>query len=101
MRLSLAICIILLIGAIFKLPIGYYTFLRISISIVSTIIIVQEVKNGFNFWVISFGLVLILFNPVIPIYLRDKTIWQTLDIITAFWFLIKTISLTNINKPNP
>lgn len=79
----------LLLIALVNLPIGYYTLLRIIITIASIGIILVEIKNGINFWTIAFGLIAVLFNPLIPIYLNDKEIWKIIDIICAFIFIIK------------
>ena len=40
-----------------------------------------------------FGIITILFNPLIPIYLNDKSAWIPIDIITAVLFLIKSFTL--------
>ena len=46
---------------------------------------------------IVFVLVLILFNPLFPIYLYQKSIWIPLDIITGLLFLI--IAFYKKSKP--
>tara|TARA_B100000795_G_C22648230_1_gene379232 strand:- start:273 stop:572 length:300 start_codon:yes stop_codon:yes gene_type:complete len=83
----------LLFLAIIDLPIGYYTFLRILVTIGAVGIIIKEIENGITFWIIIFGIITILFNPLIPIYLNDKSAWIPIDIITAVLFLIKSFTL--------
>ena len=95
MRNLLLIISVLLFLAIIDLPIGYYTFLRILVTIGAVGIIISEIENGATFWVITFGVITILFNPVIPIYLNDKSAWIPIDIITAVLFLIKSFTLNN------
>jgi predicted membrane protein len=95
MRGLLLICAGLLFLALFDLPIGYYTFLRIVVTIGSVAVIVKEFENGLGFWAIAFGLIAILFNPIIPVYLHDKELWMPIDIISALLFLIKSFSITN------
>lgn len=34
-----------------------------------------------------FGFILILFNPIFPVYLHRKSLWVPLDIITGILFL--------------
>ena len=46
-----------------------------------------------NFWVITFGLIAIVFNPLIPIYLNDKSAWMPIDIIGGIIFVIKSFTL--------
>ena len=50
MKYLLLLCSGLLLFALASLPIGYYTFLRIVVSIVAIVIVVTEFENGFNFW---------------------------------------------------
>ncbi|MDA0740583.1 MAG: hypothetical protein O2862_01570 [Bacteroidetes bacterium] len=97
MRTLLLICTGLLLLALVDLPIGYYTLLRIVVTIGAVAIVVTEFENGINFWVIAFGLITILFNPLIPIYLGDKSAWMPIDLITAILFGIKSFTL-KINK---
>lgn len=75
--------------ALLELPYGYYTFLRVVVSIISIYYaywIYEEIKKqGFWFW----GLIatIILFNPIIPIHLGDKSIWAIIDIIAGLFFI--------------
>ena len=92
MKVFLLICSALLLIGLADLPIGYYTLLRIVVTIGAIAIVVGELKNGFNFWVIAFGLAAILFNPLIPVYLNDKEAWIPIDIIAAILFIIRTFT---------
>jgi len=99
MKAFFLICAGLLFLSLANLPIGYYTFLRIVVFIGSLVIVLTEFKQGFNFWVIAFGLIGILFNPIIPIYLNDKSAWMPIDIIAAILFGIKSLTLkSNSNE---
>ena len=99
MKTLLLICAGLLFIGLFDLPIGYYTLLRIVVTIGSVAVVVSEFENGFNFWVITFGLIAILFNPLIPIYLNDKSAWMPIDIIAGILFIIKSLTIkTNKNE---
>jgi len=90
MRTLLLICAGLLFIGLIDLPTGYYTLLRIAVTIGSVAIVVTEFENGLNFWVITFGLIAIIFNPLIPIYLNDKSAWIPIDIIGGIIFAIKS-----------
>lgn len=92
MKKILIICAALLFIGLINLPIGYYTLLRIVVTIGSVAVIVKELKNGINVWVITFGLIAILFNPLIPIYLNDKSVWMPIDIISGIIFVIKSFT---------
>jgi hypothetical protein len=55
-------------------------------------ILVNESKRGLNFWGIAFGLIAITFNPIIPIYLNDKSAWMPIDFLVGALFLIKSFT---------
>lgn len=93
MKLLLLISAGLLFIGLIDLPIGYYTLLRIVVTIGSVSVVVTEYKKGINFWVITFGLIAILFNPLIPIYLNDKSAWMPIDIIGGVIFMIKSLTI--------
>ena len=98
MRALLLICTGLLLLALVDLPIGYYTLLRIAVTIGAVAVVVAEFENGINFWVIAFGLIAIIFNPLIPIYFGDKGTWMPIDLITAVLFAIKSFINQNNNN---
>ena len=93
MRILLLICTGLLLLALVDLPIGYYTLLRVVVTIGAVAVIVTEFDKGLNFWNFLFGLIAIIFNPLIPIYLGDKDAWIPIDIITAVFFGIKSFTI--------
>jgi hypothetical protein len=88
MKHLLLVCAGLLFLALVDLPIGYYTLLRIIVTIGAIAVVVTETENGINFWVVTFGIIAIIFNPLIQIYL-NKEAWIPLDIITSILFTIK------------
>lgn|SRR5690554_454727 len=99
MKYLLIICAVLLFLALADLPIGYYTFLRIIVTIGAVAVVISEFENGINFWLIAFGILAILFNPLIPVYLNDKSAWMPIDIIAGIIFLVKSFTYkTKINE---
>ncbi|MBQ4819614.1 DUF6804 family protein [Aquimarina sp. MMG016] len=80
------ICACLLFAAVFNLPIEYYTILRIVVFIGSLLIIDALVRK--NIWVLVFGVIAILFNPIIPMYLYIKSYWIPIDIASGILFLL-------------
>jgi hypothetical protein len=93
MKTLLLICTGLLLLALADLPIGYYTLLRVVVTIGAVAVIVTEFDKGINFWNFLFGLIAIIFNPLIPIYLGDKDAWMPIDIIAAIFFGIKSFTI--------
>lgn len=78
----------LLIG-IADMPIGYYTFLRIVVCLSSGVIAYgsYSIEEKINFGAALFGGIALLFNPIFPVYLQDKELWTTIDILSAIAFV--------------
>lgn len=80
---------ILLLLTFFNWPYAFYIFLRIAVTGVAVYYayyLFTLKKQDFWFWTLV--LIAILFNPFIPIYINDKSIWGTIDVITAIFFVI-------------
>lgn len=84
--ISLLTAILLAVGC-FRLPIGYYTFLRIFVFVASIVWIVLLWERELTAAVIVTALLCILFNPIIPVYLHNKTTWIVIDALAAIWFI--------------
>ncbi len=63
--------------------------LRIVVTIGATAIVIKEFEDGLNIWVIVFGLIAILFNPILPIYFHNKAIWTPIDLVSGILFIVK------------
>lgn len=88
LKVFLTFCALCCFIAIFRLPIEYYTFLRILVSIGALLVLYNTLSSKQHYFSIIFLIILILFNPVFPIYLYRKGIWMPLDIITGILFLL-------------
>jgi len=79
---------ILLIIAIFPISeYGYYIFLRWIVCLSSVFFAYLAYQVGKKYWAWIMGIIAVLFNPIIPIYLK-KEIWGPIDIISAVIYLI-------------
>lgn len=96
MKYILSLCTILLLLCIGDLPIGYYTLVRIVVTIGAICVIVNEPNKDLNFWRASFGIIAIIFNPFIPVYLYDKSIWLVIDVFAIGLFVIKLLMLKSV-----
>ena len=88
MRSFTLICALVLFTGCFPMPIVYYSFLRLIITIGALWVVVQELQKEVNLLVVSFVIMVVLFNPIIPIYLHKKSMWLPLDSISGLLFLI-------------
>ena len=86
MKLAIILAGIFSFLGIADMPIGYYTFLRFYL----TGIAYNEYgkKEEVSGSVILFGIIAVLFNPIIPVYLHDKEVWSFIDFIVGVIFLI-------------
>lgn len=96
MKTIAIVAAVLLFIAVLNLPIGYYSLMRIGVTIASILIISKEIEKGINTWIILFGIITILFNPILPIYLGSKSLWIPIDTISGVMFLAYFFS----NKEN-
>ncbi|WP_414017891.1 DUF6804 family protein [Chitinophaga sancti] len=89
MRLFTFFTAALLFIATIKLPIGFYTALRILVFICSILLIRSSYQDSLTNWVILFLVIAVLFNPILPVYLYKKSIWIPIDVIAGILFLAK------------
>ena len=75
---------ILCVVAVLPLPYGFYTFLRLVVS-VAGIFAAIELKREENFLWVLFGGIVLLFNPLIPVYL-SRELWFPIDLFVAGCF---------------
>ena len=83
------IAVVILLLTFFNWPYGYYTLLRIvitGIAIYYAYYLYETVKEQ-DFWFWSLVITVILFNPIFPIYLGDKSVWGVIDTIVAIFFI--------------
>lgn len=87
--------IILLLLSFFNWPYGFYSLLRIIVAASSAYYAYYfySVLKKQEFWFWSLLIILILFNPFIPIYIKNRAIWQVIDIIVSIYYLILIIKL--------
>lgn len=98
MKPFLTFCAISCFAGIFRLPIEYYTFLRVLVSIGALIVIYSFLSSKQYNWSTVFIVILIIFNPVFPIYLYRKSLWIPIDTITGILFLLVAFAEKLIQK---
>jgi len=79
---------LLLAVAVFNMPYGYYSFLRIAISVICIYLIIQEIEN--MTWAFFFYCAcLILHNPILKVHFKREE-WFYIDLFCAGVFLLLT-----------
>lgn len=92
-KTPIIISIVMLLSALFNLPAGYYTLLRIIVC--GTAVYLGFIAKGITkiSWVWVLGFIAILFNPFLPIHL-DREMWGFIDIIVGFIFFAGIFALS-------
>ena len=75
---------LLIISNLVTFSVGFEIFVKLIICFSSSIIIFYGFKSakGVNETIIIFSLILLLFNPVIPIHL-EKELWLPINLLTS------------------
>ena len=76
----------LLLWALADHQYGYYIFLRLAVTGAAVFVAISFAKTRFSFASYIFGLIGLLFNPIIPVHLT-KSIWQPIDVSVAVLFI--------------
>ena len=82
--LDLIAVVLLLLGCLPLNNYGYYRFLRISVCAISAMSIMANNSDGFGWKNITWGIIAILFNPFVPVWLNKST-WIVIDIFCSMW----------------
>lgn len=90
----------MLFAALAPLPIGYYTLLRMLVTLTAVLLAVNYYKNDKIEWTITFGIIALIFNPLIPIYLGDKSVWMAIDLLVGVLFIYQGIKMKGTAKLN-
>ena len=99
-KILTAITALLLLIGCWHLPIVYYTFLRILVSIVSVVLLINAIIEKHYLIAIVCGVICAIFNPIVPIYLHSKSVWVIIDAICAVWFGILAVAKFSKEKNN-
>jgi hypothetical protein len=81
------LAVVFLLGALESWPYSYYQFLRWAILVIGAYTAYISYQQQKMAWAWIFGIIAVLFNPIIPFYLSKDT-WQSIDVIVAIVFFI-------------
>lgn len=89
----------LLVAIFFRLPYGFYTMLRFVVTIYCGYVAYTFYKlyDGKNYLYVLYGMLAILFNPIIPIHL-DRESWQIIDLLMVILLIIPFLFSNFRNK---
>ena len=87
----------LLILALLPWLYGYYTLLRLVVSLVSALLAFTQWKHddAVSGWTVALAVTALLYNPVITIHLT-REIWSILNLATAALFISHLLALKRL-----
>ena len=77
---------------------GYYTLLRLVVCGCSIYYAYHLYEREDRTYVWIFGFFTVLYNPIMPIYLYEKSLWTVVNVITAFVFILKKDAINEKTK---
>lgn len=87
-KILASVCIVLLIGALIGgWPYIFYKVLRIVVFTVAIFLCYIAGKSNQSPWIVMFGIIALIFNPVFPVYLR-RNMWMLIDLGTIIAFAV-------------
>lgn len=98
MRALLVIACLLLGAAMFAMPYGFYTLLRLWLCVVGGLLCYRWVARSLPAWVGVGGLLCaVLYNPLVPVYL-SRDIWLWINIVSLVFMLVVVLSRTSLSQ---
>lgn len=91
--LSIASGVLLLLGILNGWPSEYYILLRWIVCGVAIFNAIGFSKANLTGWVLVFSSVAILFNPIVPIHLYQKSYWTGIDLVSGILFFLSAYSI--------
>ena len=88
-------CVMLLVAIPSGLPYGYYRLLRWVICGFAIWFAFQASERHQQHWMWGFGVVAVIFNPLVPFYL-GKELWSLVDLICAVLFPIGAVWMKRV-----
>lgn len=82
----------MLVGALTDWPYGYYQLLRLVVC-GGAVCVAHSAFTWKKIWAVwLFGIIALLFNPLIPIHL-SRELWKPIDVVCAILFFVMPVLL--------
>ena len=79
-----------------KMPYGYYMLLRTAVCLTAAYGFSKALDFESRLWLWVYGSIAVLSNPIFPVRLGNKGIWEIINIVTIVFFWIGSAKLTSI-----
>jgi hypothetical protein len=81
--IALAVACTLAVGlGLLDMPFGFYTLLRVVLCLASAVGFVAARRRQDSLWLWGYGVLAVLYNPVLPIHLGAKSLWIGVNLVT-------------------
>lgn len=79
---------------------GYYTLMKFIVTGVAAFYAyyIYEVVKKLDFWFWGLIVIAILFNPINPVYLGDKSLWEIIDVVVIIFLISFVFRFRKIAK---
>ena len=87
--IALAVACTIAVGlGLLDMPFGFYTLLRVVLCLASVAGFAAARRRDDHMWLWVYGVLVVLYNPVLPLKLGDKSLWIGLNIVSlgCLWF---------------
>ncbi len=92
-KIMKCVSILVLCVAALRLPTAnFQVLLEIVISVTALLVVTQAVRLRRYLWAAGFGVIAVLFNPILPVAL-SRTTWLWLDWVCFMTFLVSLAAL--------
>jgi len=92
-KIMKCVSILVLCVAALRLPTAnFQVLLEIVISVTALLVVTQAVRLRKYLWAAGFGVIAVLFNPILPVAL-SRTTWLWLDWVCFMTFLVSLAAL--------
>jgi len=85
-RLLTTVSTLLVILGLLRLPYSFYTLLRVSLCATAAVGFLRARIIQRRLWLVGFGAMAVLYNPVLPIHLGTKAAWIVINVLTILLF---------------
>jgi hypothetical protein len=88
--------IVVLIGFM-RLPYGFYALLRFALCLTAIMGLARAVETKSRSWLWPLAVCAILYNPILPVHLYNKSLWEALNVLTIglFWLAVRRLRKTD------
>jgi hypothetical protein len=96
MAVAVVLSTIFVMLGLVRLPYGFFMLLRIVLCITAAIGVKRAREAQKNNWVWVYGILAVLYNPILPVHLGDKGVWVVVNIATVVIFWVGLFKFENV-----